>query len=82
MPMGVEKLPAGERRGKGYMESRRRRRQKRLLPVQVLYNTCQQVFANCGPGVVPSPEKIQRLKVVLGMLLCFCTCYEIIVLCY
>lgn len=63
MPMGVEKKPAG---GKGYMESRRsRRRQKRLLPVQVLYNTCEQVFANCGPGVVPSPEKIQRLKVVL-----------------
>lgn len=62
-----DKLP-GKKKGKDYMESRRsRRRHRRRLPVQVLYNTCQQVFANCGPGVVPSPEKIQRLKVVLGM---------------
>uniref|UniRef100_A0A166DZN4 cysteine dioxygenase n=2 Tax=Daucus carota subsp. sativus TaxID=79200 RepID=A0A166DZN4_DAUCS len=60
-----EKVP-GQRKGKDYMESRKnRRRQRRLLPVQVLYNTCEQVFADCGPGIVPDPEKIRLLKTVL-----------------
>ncbi|KAL1828360.1 plant cysteine oxidase 2 [Daucus carota subsp. sativus] len=64
MPMR-EKVP-GQRKGKDYMESRKnRRRQRRLLPVQVLYNTCEQVFADCGPGIVPDPEKIRLLKTVL-----------------
>ncbi|KAL2528766.1 Plant cysteine oxidase 1 [Forsythia ovata] len=46
-------------------ESKRKRRQKKLLPVQRLYKTCKEVFASSGPGIVPSPEKIQTLAAVL-----------------
>ncbi|XP_044467445.1 plant cysteine oxidase 2-like isoform X2 [Mangifera indica] len=42
-----------------------RRRQKKMLPVQKLYDTCKDVFAFGGPGIVPSPEKIERLRSVL-----------------
>lgn len=71
MPMGIEKT-SSVRKGKHSWESgKSRRRQKRLSPVQVLYNTCKEVFANCGHGIVPSPEKIERLKAVLGMLLLY-----------
>jgi len=38
-----------------------------ISPVQRLYETCKETFANCGPGVVPSAEKIERLKEVLGI---------------
>ncbi|XP_031287288.1 plant cysteine oxidase 2 [Pistacia vera] len=43
----------------------RRRHKKMLLPVQKLYDTCKDVFAFGGAGVVPSPEKIERLRSVL-----------------
>ncbi|KAJ6808340.1 plant cysteine oxidase 2-like [Iris pallida] len=33
--------------------------------VQRLFDTCMEVFADCGPGVVPSPENIHRLRSVL-----------------
>ncbi|CAA2963985.1 plant cysteine oxidase 2 [Olea europaea subsp. europaea] len=46
-------------------ESKRKRRQKKVSPVQRLYNTCKEVFADCGPDIVPSPEKIQTLVAVL-----------------
>lgn len=48
-----------------------RRRQKKMLPVQKLYDTCKDVFAFGGPGIVPSPEKIERLRSVLGMYMLF-----------
>lgn len=67
MQMGFQKI-----KGKDHLESKKgRRRQKRSLPVQVLYDTCKEVFANCGPGIVPSPENIERLKAVLGTRICF-----------
>lgn len=37
--------------------------------VQVLIDTCKEVFENCGPGIIPTPENIQRLKDVMGMLM-------------
>ncbi|KAL5742243.1 hypothetical protein ACOSP7_028975 [Xanthoceras sorbifolium] len=43
----------------------RRRERKMLLPVQRMYDTCKDVFAFGGPGIVPSPEKIERLRAVL-----------------
>lgn len=43
-----------------------RRRHKRMSPVQKLFETCKQVFANGGTGIVPPPEDIERLRVVLG----------------
>ncbi|XP_010551864.1 PREDICTED: plant cysteine oxidase 1 [Tarenaya hassleriana] len=36
-----------------------------VLPVRRLFNTCKEVFADCGPGIVPSEEKIQRLRAIL-----------------
>ncbi|KAL2252424.1 UNVERIFIED_CONTAM: Plant cysteine oxidase 2, partial [Sesamum indicum] len=62
--MGSEQKEGG---GKGNDESkkRKRRRQKRLSPVQRLYDSCKQVFADCGPDIVPSPHKVQMLAAVL-----------------
>ncbi|KAL8193496.1 hypothetical protein R6Q57_026631 [Mikania cordata] len=57
LQMGMEKM-SGE-------SKRRRTRQKKLRAVQKLYDTCRDVFANCGPGVVPSAEGIERLKNIL-----------------
>ncbi|WMV17451.1 hypothetical protein MTR67_010836 [Solanum verrucosum] len=55
-----------ERRGREYSDSKKNRRRQRMIsPVQRLYETCKETFANCGPGVVPSAEKIERLKEVL-----------------
>lgn len=45
-----------------------RRRHRKMSPVQRLYQTCKDVFSFCGAGIVPSPEDIQRLRSVLGML--------------
>ncbi|CAN4082570.1 unnamed protein product [Withania somnifera] len=63
--MRIEKN-VSERRGKEYSDSKKNRRRQRMVsPVQKLYDTCKQVFANCGPGVVPAAENIERLKAVL-----------------
>ncbi|KAJ8471384.1 hypothetical protein OPV22_025727 [Ensete ventricosum] len=46
-----------------------RREQKKLGPmpsaVQRLFETCKEVFANGGPGIVPSPEDVDRLRSIL-----------------
>ncbi|KAI3808678.1 hypothetical protein L1987_24636 [Smallanthus sonchifolius] len=44
----------------------RRMRQKKVTAVQKLYDTCREVFANCGPGVVPPPQGIELLKDILN----------------
>lgn len=57
-----------DRNGKenGELDKKRRRRRRIYVSrVQKLYHTCKQVFANCKPGVVPSPENVQRVKAVL-----------------
>ncbi|XP_076901689.1 plant cysteine oxidase 2-like [Bidens hawaiensis] len=56
--MGMEKM-SGERK-------KRRMRQKKVSAVQKLYETCREVFANCGPGVVPSVEGVDKLKTILN----------------
>lgn len=56
--MGMEKV-SGERK-------KRRMRQKKVTAVQKLYDTCTEVFADCGPGVVPAAEGIERLKDILN----------------
>lgn len=62
--MRIEKN-VNERRGREYSESKKNRKRQKM--VQRLYETCKEAFSNCGPGVVPSAEKIERLKEVLGM---------------
>lgn len=65
--MRIEKN-VSEPRGREYSDSKKNRRRQRMIsPVQRLYETCKETFANCGPGVVPSAEKIERLKEVLGI---------------
>ncbi|XP_030530864.1 plant cysteine oxidase 2 isoform X1 [Rhodamnia argentea] len=34
-------------------------------PVQRLFNTCKEVFAACGPGIVPPPGDVERVKAAL-----------------
>ncbi|KAL3526496.1 hypothetical protein ACH5RR_011152 [Cinchona calisaya] len=63
--MGIERN-VSKPKGKVYSESKKnRRRQKKVTVVQKLYETCKEVFADCGPGVVPSSDKIEQLKAVL-----------------
>ncbi|KAK1440815.1 hypothetical protein QVD17_06647 [Tagetes erecta] len=58
--MGMEKVSSGDRNKK------KRLRQKKVSAVQKLYDTCRDVFADCGPGIVPSLEAIEHLKDVLN----------------
>lgn len=51
------------KRRKRSMDCRGRRP---MLPVQNLYETCRDVFADGKAGYVPPPEDIDRLKSVLG----------------
>lgn len=79
--MGIERSLA-DRKGKQFCElpketttnnksrkNRRRPRKSSPLPVQKLYETCKEVFASSGTGIVPSSEDIERLRAVLGMFL-------------
>lgn len=62
--MGIKKTSGGQRSNK---TSKSNKKKERKCPaVQVLYDTCKEVFENCGPGIIPSPENIQRLKDVMG----------------
>lgn len=47
---------------------RSRRRQKKMSPVQRLFETCKEVFTNGETGIVPSSEDIERLRAVLDEL--------------
>ncbi|KAJ1443720.1 RmlC-like cupin domain superfamily [Sesbania bispinosa] len=44
----------------------RRHRQRKMSQVQRLFQTCKQVFASTGPGVIPSPDDIEKLRSVLA----------------
>ncbi|KAF5749014.1 2-aminoethanethiol dioxygenase-like [Tripterygium wilfordii] len=46
-------------------KSRRRNRRLSMTPVQRLFETCKGVFSSGGPGIVPSPENIEKLQAVL-----------------
>ena len=72
--MGIERILAS-RKGKECYElpseakskaKKNRRRQRNMSPVQRLYETCKQVFAEFRPGIVPPSDKIQQIKSVLG----------------
>ncbi|XP_076937466.1 plant cysteine oxidase 2-like isoform X2 [Bidens hawaiensis] len=55
--------------GMGNMSSerkKRRTRHKKVTAVQKLYDACRDVFADCGPGVVPPADAVQRLKDILN----------------
>lgn len=63
--MGVEQN-VSKPKGKVCNESKKnKRRQRKSSQVQRLYETCKEVFADCGPGVVPSTDKVELLKAVL-----------------
>nr|GMD56251.1 plant cysteine oxidase 2 [Ipomoea batatas]GMD56252.1 plant cysteine oxidase 2 [Ipomoea batatas] len=65
MTMGVDKN-ASDRKGKSVEPSKQRRgQQRRVMAVQNLYDTCREVFANCGPDIVPLPENVERVKAIL-----------------
>ncbi|XP_059284211.1 plant cysteine oxidase 2 [Lycium ferocissimum] len=65
--MGIEKI-ASDRKDKENIDLKKKRKRRRKIVVsrvQKLYEICKKVFANCEPGVVPSPENIERVKAVL-----------------
>ncbi|KAG7017714.1 Plant cysteine oxidase 2 [Cucurbita argyrosperma subsp. argyrosperma] len=75
--MGIERYLA-DRKGKQFCElpketttnnksrkNRRRTRKSSPLPVQKLYETCNEVFASGGIGIVPPFEDIERVRDVL-----------------
>lgn len=67
MQMGVQQKGGG---GRGEMrdESKKsKKRQKKLSRVQRLYDCCKEVFADCDPGIVPSPEKVDKIAALLGI---------------
>lgn len=69
--MGIEQN-VSKPKGKVYNESKKnKRRQRKSSQVQRLYEICKEVFADCGPGVVPSNDKLELLKSVLGMIVFF-----------
>ncbi|KAK4281014.1 hypothetical protein QN277_012561 [Acacia crassicarpa] len=73
--MGVEGTLA-DRKTKGFFEMpketntnsksrKNRRRQKKMSPVQKLFDTCREVFASVGNGIVPPPQDIEKLRAVI-----------------
>ncbi|KAJ4749822.1 hypothetical protein LUZ62_048507 [Rhynchospora pubera] len=48
--------------------STRRNRRRKKASVQGLYDLCKVVFAECGPGIVPSQEDVSRLSSYLEKL--------------
>ncbi|KAK4272020.1 hypothetical protein QN277_020627 [Acacia crassicarpa] len=73
--MGIGRRVA-DKKGKDISESpqetntnskskKNRRRQKKMSPVQKLFKTCKEVFASGGPGIVPPPQDIEKLRAVL-----------------
>ncbi|KAM7508055.1 hypothetical protein LguiA_018508 [Lonicera macranthoides] len=63
--MGIEKITGDPRKVKDEPKKGRSRKQRKINAVQILYETCKEVFANCGPDIVPTPTDIERLKAVL-----------------
>ncbi|RDX74782.1 Plant cysteine oxidase 2 [Mucuna pruriens] len=73
--MGIERTLA-DRKGRDFCElpretitssnsRRNRRRQRKMPPVQKLFETCKVVFASAGTGFVPPPQDIDKLRSVL-----------------
>ncbi|KAK6153030.1 hypothetical protein DH2020_012669 [Rehmannia glutinosa] len=63
--MRIEQSGGGGRGTVSEVPRKSKRKQKKSSSVQRLYDTCKEVFADCGPGVVPSPEKVQKLAALL-----------------
>ncbi|XP_027352973.1 plant cysteine oxidase 2-like [Abrus precatorius] len=75
--MGIGRNLA-DRKGRGFRElseetntnnksrKNRRYRQRKMSPGPRLFQTCNQVFASTGPGLIPSPQHIEMLRSVLG----------------
>ncbi|KMS99178.1 hypothetical protein BVRB_2g047160 [Beta vulgaris subsp. vulgaris] len=45
-----------------------RRRNRKMSPVQNLFHTCKEVFANGGTGFIPPPNHVERLRSILDSL--------------
>ncbi|KAL6520359.1 hypothetical protein OROMI_032539 [Orobanche minor] len=66
MKMGIEEnRSCGKNKVSNESKKNKQRKQKKLSQVQKLYQTCKDVFADCGPGIVPSPDKVEKLAAVL-----------------
>ncbi|KAL8545908.1 hypothetical protein ACS0TY_005869 [Phlomoides rotata] len=65
MQMGVQQKGGGGRGEMSDESKKSKKRQKRLSRVQRLYDCCKEVFADCEPGIVPSPDKIEKIAAIL-----------------
>ncbi|KAG1346296.1 Plant cysteine oxidase 2 [Cocos nucifera] len=63
---GKEEAAAKEK-SKSSKKSKRRQKKSSPMPtvVQRLFDTCKEVFADCGADFVPAPEDIERLRAIL-----------------
>ncbi|XP_020240849.1 plant cysteine oxidase 2-like [Asparagus officinalis] len=50
---------------KGKKKKKQKKSESMPTVVQRLFDTCKDVFADCGPGIIPSPEKIGMLRSML-----------------
>ncbi|WOL02991.1 hypothetical protein Cni_G11711 [Canna indica] len=69
-PKGKEELATENSKSSTKMNKRRQKKPAASMPtpVQTLFNTCKEVFADAGPGIIPSPDDVQRLRTVLDSL--------------
>lgn len=49
-------------------KNKRRQKKSAAMPsaVQRVFEACKEVFADGAPGIVPSPDEVERLRSVLG----------------
>ncbi|XP_065879871.1 plant cysteine oxidase 2-like [Euphorbia lathyris] len=57
--------PKGNTNTRGKKGRRGPLKKRAVAPVQKLYDTCKDVFSSTGPGIVPSPDQIEKLRAVL-----------------
>ncbi|CAA0828439.1 Plant cysteine oxidase 2 [Striga hermonthica] len=63
--MGIEQNRSSGKNKVSSESRKNKRRQRKSSQVQRLYETCREVFDDCGPGIVPAPEKVEKLAAVL-----------------
>ncbi|KAL3629339.1 hypothetical protein CASFOL_026561 [Castilleja foliolosa] len=68
MKMGIEQNRGVGKHKVSNESKKNKRRQRKTTQVQRLYEACKDVFADCEPGIVPSPDKVEKLAAVLDVM--------------
>ncbi|RWV92471.1 hypothetical protein GW17_00045147 [Ensete ventricosum] len=71
---GSDQVTTGKSTSSSNTKKNKRRQKKSAAmtsAVQRVFETCKEVFADGGPGIVPSPDEVERLRSVLGTTICY-----------